>query len=175
MKGTTNPTGPQQHPSSFDSPTFHFAWGPHVPLETGAQGTFFSKRLPNLPVNRLLHKEGCFYLRIQSCVLWAASSDPCFEWAAKAPRFFEKALIYSAFQKQRKTRKALDAKHLLSWPYIARTTGEIAYICQRAHQLCRGARSTNPSLLIWDLCLAISQSTFRPVFPLHWLTSFPRI
>lgn len=68
-------------------------------------------------------------------MLRVTSSDPCFERAAKASRLFEKALIYAALQKQRKTRKALDAKHLLSWPYIARTTREIAYIYQRAYQL----------------------------------------
>lgn len=125
VKGTTNPTGPQQHPSAFDSPIFHSPWLPHMPLETRAQGRFFSKKkkehtqLPDLPVNRSLCKEGCFCLRIQSYVLRVTSSYPCFEWAAKASRLFEKALIYAALQKQRRAHKALDAKCLLSRLYIS--------------------------------------------------------
>lgn len=71
-------------------------------------------QLPDLPANRSPCKEGCFCLRIQSYALLVASSYPCFEWAVKASRLFEKALIYAALQKQRRAHKALDAKCLLS-------------------------------------------------------------
>lgn len=89
----------------------------------------------------------------------------------KLQGFLKRLWFMLLFRNKRKTGKALRDKHLLSWPYLAHNTIETAYICQTAHQLSRGARSTNPSLLIWDLC----QPIFRPVFPLHQFRSFPSI
>lgn len=186
VKGTTNPTGPQQHPSAFDSPSLHFPWWPHMPLETRAQGRFFSKKekrehtqLPGLPGNRLLCKEGCFCLRIQSYALRVASSYPCFEWAVKASRLFEKALIYAALQKQRRAHKALDAKCLLSQLYISPAEEEHTFVKEHissalepeAHTQVSFVPSNKPVHLQASLPLALlyelSQNTGN-TFPVWW-------
>lgn len=128
-------SGCEGHYKSYRTPTASKCfWFSHISLSLIAPyafrnqgpGKIFQQKekrehtqLPDLPVNRSLWKEGCFCLRIQSYVLRVTSSYPCFEWAAKASRLFEKALIYAALQKQRRAHKALDAKCLLSRLYIS--------------------------------------------------------
>lgn len=135
VKGTTNPPRTPTASKCF--------WFSHISLSLMAPSAFRNQspgkifqqkekrehtQLPDLPVNRSLCKEGCFCLRIQSYVLRVASSYPCFEWAAKASRLSEKALIYAALQKQRRAHKALDAKCLLSRLYISPPEEQHAFV-----------------------------------------------
>lgn len=162
----------------FYSPSFHFPWWPLMPLETRTWGRFFSKKkkkehpqLPDLPVNRSLCKEGCFCLRIQSYVLGVASSYPCFEWAVKASRLFEKALIYAALQKQRSTQSSGCQMPFKSTVYL--TTRGTAGICQEEDI----SSALEPEAQTQTSFVPSNQpvQSFRPVCPLHCFMSFPRI
>lgn len=136
-------------------------------------------QLPDLPVNRSLCKEGCFCLRIQSYALLVASSYPCFEWAVKASRLFEKALIYAAIQKQRRAHKALDAKCLLSLLCISPPEEQHAFVKENISSALEPGAQTQGSFvpsnqpvhfqasLPLALLYELSQNTDN-TFPMGW-------
>lgn len=136
-------------------------------------------QLPDLPINRSFCKEGCFCLRIQSYVFLVASSYPCFEWAVKASRLFEKALIYAALQKQRRAHKALDAKCLLSRLYISPPEEQCAFVKEHISSALEPEAQTQVSFvpsnqpihlqasLPLALLYELSQNT-ENTFPMWW-------